>query len=140
MALKFSFLAVKFLSNTVHISPKIRSVVAFVLVFLVVVLLVRLIAWGLEQILKDFSLNSVNKIVGGILQALVGLYILCVFIWFLNKWDVIPKSQKEDSYVYPYLSNLAPSVIEFSGTIVPYFKGTFNSFEELLDKQAASNS
>lgn len=133
-ALKFSYIAVKFLSGSLHLGPKAMAIAAFVLVFALVVLLVRLIAWALEAVLKSFSLNLVNQIVGGCLHALVSLYILCVFIWFVNKWDVISLEQKRTSHVYGYIADLGPTVVDYTGKAVPAIRHLFDDFDELISR------
>lgn len=135
-ALKFSYTVVKMLDGFADLSPQTLAIIAFALVFLLVLTLMKLIAWGLEQILKSFSLNLPNQVAGGVLHALIGLYVLCVFIWFLNKLDVFPQKQKETSHVYPYIANMAPAVVEASGKVVPMFKDTFARFDELFTKKA----
>ncbi|MCW3125403.1 MAG: colicin production protein [Bacteroidetes bacterium] len=132
VALKFSYVAVKFLNGMIHLSPKAMSVVSFIVVFILIVLLVRLIAWGLEQILKSMSLNLTNQLIGGVIYSLIGLYALCVCIWFLNKWNVFPDSQKVSSHVYPYISDTGPKVVEYSGQIVPFFKNAFHDLDQLI--------
>ena len=131
-ALKFSYLAVKFLHTSLNLGPKALSIIAFILMFLMVVLLVRIVAWALEQVLKTFALNMVNQLVGGLIFSLIGLYLLCVMIWFLNKWNVFPDSQKMNSHVYAYIANLGPQVVEFSGKIIPMFKTAFHDMDELI--------
>jgi membrane protein required for colicin V production len=131
-ALKFSYVAVKFLNGTLNLGPKGMAIVAFILVFILIVLLVRVVAWALEQILKSFSLNLVNQLIGGTIFAVISLYILCIFIWFLNKWQVFPDHQKMTSHVYPYIANLAPTVVEYSGKVIPMFRNAFHDFEDLL--------
>lgn len=131
-ALKFSFLVVNMLHGFLHSSPKTLAIIAFIMVFLLVLLLVRLIAWGLENILKSFSLELPNKVIGGLLHALIGLYVLCVFIWFLNRLDVFPEHQKETSHIYPYIANLAPKVVDVTGKAIPALRNTFSNFDELF--------
>ena len=131
-ALKFSYVAVKFLNGVLHLGPKGMAIVSFVIVFLLIVILVRLIAWALEQILKSFSLNITNQIIGGLIYSLIGLYALCVCVWFLNKWNVFPDSQKVSSHVYPYIANTGPKVVEYSGHIVPFFRDAFHDLDELI--------
>lgn len=131
-ALKFSYMMVSLLHGFANLSPKTLAIIAFILVLALVVGLMKLIAWGLEQILKSFSMNLFNQIFGGILHSLVGLYVLCVFIWFMNRLDVFPASQKNSSHVYPYIANLAPHVMETSGRVIPMFKDTFGKFDELF--------
>jgi membrane protein required for colicin V production len=131
-ALKFSYLVLNFLHGLVHVGPKTLAIIAFILIFLFVLLLMRLVAWALEKLLKSFSLNLPNQVLGGLIHSLVGLYVLCVFIWFLNKLDVIPKHQKETSHIYPYVNNLAPKVVEVTGKVIPALRDTFARFDDLL--------
>jgi membrane protein required for colicin V production len=131
-ALKFSYLMINVLHGFAHLSPKTLAIISFVLILALVVGLMKLMAWGLEQILKSFSMNLFNQIFGGILHSLVGLFVLCVFIWFLNRLDVFPASQKNTSHVYPYIGNLAPRVVETAGKVVPMFRDTFGKFDELF--------
>jgi membrane protein required for colicin V production len=133
-ALKFSYVAVKFLHSSLSLGPKAMAIVAFIVMFLLIVLLVRVIAWALEQVLKTFSLNLVNQLVGGVIFSMISLYLLCVMVWFLNKWDVFPDHQKVSSHVYLYIANTGPAVVEFSGKIVPMFKTAFNDLDELIKK------
>lgn len=131
-ALKFSYKAVLLLQGFAHLSPKSLAVLSFVLILLFVLLLMKLIGWGLEQILKAASANLPNQVIGGVLHSLIGLYVLCVFIWFLDRLDIFPAAQKTHSHVYPYISNLAPAVVEWSGKIVPMFRDSFTGFDKLF--------
>lgn len=131
-ALKFSYLAVNLLHGTLHAEPKVLAIIAFILVFALVALLFKLVAWGLEQILQSFSLNLPNQIIGGFIHSLIGLYVLCVFIWFANQVDILPTSQKTSSHVYPYIANVGPRVVETTGKAIPYFRDAFDNFEHLF--------
>jgi membrane protein required for colicin V production len=131
-ALKFSYLVVNLLHGYLHMGPKALAIIAFLIIFLLVLTLMRLIAWGLEKLLKSFSLNLPNQVMGGLIHSLIGLYVLCVFIWFLNRLDVFPQRQKETSHIYPYIANLAPRVVEVTGKVVPMFRDTFERFDELF--------
>src|SRR5580698_7571754 len=73
-ALKFSYLVLNLLHGFVHLSPKTLAIIAFILVFLFVLALMRLVAWALEKLLKSFSLNLPNQVAGGIIHSLIGLY------------------------------------------------------------------
>ncbi len=132
-ALKFSYMMVNMLHRFISMGPKTLAIVSFILVFILVVLVLRLIAWGLEQILKTFALNLPNQIIGGIIHSLIGLYVFCVLVWFMNRLEVIPASQKSESHTYPYIANLAPQVVDISSQAIPMFKDTFAKFDTLFD-------
>lgn len=138
-ALKFSSFAVKIIHGALNTSHKTTAILAFLLVFIVVVLLVRFIAWGLEQILKSFSLNAVNQITGGAIHALIGIYIFCLFVWFLNKWKVLTDNEKAQSHVYKYVDSVAPDAMKMMGQVVPFIKTTFEEMETLVDENIQKN-
>ena len=134
-ALKFSYLVVNLLHGFVHMGPKALAIIAFIIIFLLVLALMRFIAWGLEKLLKSFSLDLPNQVMGGLIHSLIGLYVLCVFIWFLNRLDVFPIHQKDTSHIYPYIANLAPKVVEVTGNVIPLLKDTFAKFDELFARR-----
>jgi len=132
VALKFSYIAVKFLHTSLSLGPQALAIIAFILMFLLIVLLVRGVAWALEEILKSFSLNMINQLIGGVIFSLISVYVLCVMIWLLNRWNVFPDHQKMTSHVYPYIANLGPTVVDYSGRIVPMFRSAFHDLDELI--------
>lgn len=135
VALKFSYKAASFVKEKLDPDPTMTAVISFILVFVIVVLLVRFIAWALENILQSFSLNLPNKVIGGAIHAIVGIYVLCVLLWFVNKWGALPETQRTASHVYPYIDDMAPTVIDYSGKVIPMFKDAFHDFEELLEEK-----
>lgn len=131
-AVKFSYLLIKYLKQWTGLSQKPLAIIAFVLVFLMVLVLVKMVIWLLETILKSFSLNTANKIAGGVLHALIGVYLFCVLLWFGKPWNLVPKNEQEMSHTYRYINNIAPDVMKWSGAVVPILKDTYNQFEGLL--------
>lgn len=134
-ALKFSSLMANFLKGVISAEPRTVAILSFVLMFILVLLLMKLIAWGLEQILKTFSLNLPNQIAGGLLHGCIGLFVFCIFIWFLNRLDALPENWKKDSKTYTYVEDLAPRLIKGAGAVLPVAKETFDQFDELFDTQ-----
>src|SRR5688500_3629226 len=73
-ALKFSYYVADLLKDYAHLGVKTLAIISFVLVLACVVGLMKLIAWGLEQILKSASMNLFNQVFGGVLHSLVGVF------------------------------------------------------------------
>jgi membrane protein required for colicin V production len=107
-AVKFSYIAMSYLKELTNLSGKSLSILAFVTVFVLIVIIVRLLAWILEQILKSFSLNFINQFAGGVVHSIVGVYVLCVLVWFGNKWDLISVAQRSTSHVYSLYRQFCP--------------------------------
>lgn len=132
IALKFSYLATSFIKNALNVDGKLLSIIAFSFVFVLTIIFIRLIAWGLEAILKSMSLNLINQLTGGLLHAFIAVYVLCVFIWFINKWNIISDKEKRESHTYGYINDFAPRVIDYTGKVLPMVKNIFAQYEQLL--------
>jgi uncharacterized membrane protein required for colicin V production len=103
-------------------------------VFILVLLMARLIAWILEQILKAISLNFANQISGALLHAAIGFYVMCIFTWYIDKMNVLPASQKEHSHTYPYVHEFAPTVMSYTEKAIPFLTDGYRQFEDLVKK------
>ena len=87
VALRFSYMAVKFLNGFMSLGPKGMSIAAFIIVFIIVVLLVKAVGWSLEQILKAASLDALNQVAGGVIHSLISFYVFCILTW-TYAWNV----------------------------------------------------
>jgi membrane protein required for colicin V production len=135
MALKFSYFATKFLKNLFDLGPQAMAIASFICVFVIVLGFMRLLAYILEEILKSFSLNLVNQLIGGAIYMFISVYVFAVLIWFTGKMDIISASQKKSSHTYAFVESLGPQVIYYTSGIVPAFRNAFNQFEELYKKK-----
>ena len=133
VALKCSAFAVRLIHGAFKTNHQLTVVLAFVLVFIAVVLLVRLVAWGLEQILKSFSLNTMNRLVGGAIYTVIGIYMFSLTMWFANQWGMITLQTKKESHVWKYVHMAAPEAMRAIGQVVPSVQQAFSEMEQLLD-------
>ena len=85
--------------------------------------------------LKALSLNLINKLAGGLLSIIIMLMIASTLIWFAEKSGFVSGGMKDSSISYPYLSSLAPIVIDYFGQIVPIFKDLFRDLDILFQKE-----
>lgn len=142
-AIRFSYIAIFYLKQWLDLSPQILSILAFVIILVLIILLAKLISVILETILKALLLNFANKLLGGVIHMLIGLYAFCILVWFGNQWGLIPDSQAQTSHAYRYIQNLAPAVVETTGKLIPLVKDSFSQYEKLLKeeyKKANENS
>jgi membrane protein required for colicin V production len=128
-ALKLSALAAEYIGRSVSVSQRWLPVLAFLAVFLVVVLLVRLGAKVLEKATEMMMLGWANRLGGVLFFALVYLFIFSIILFYATQLQVIKPSTSETSATYPFLYPYAPKVMEVMGAILPFFK---NMFGELL--------
>lgn len=114
-ALYFSDFAAGYISNWFNWSEQTVNLAAFAATFVGIVYLISMAGKFLTKVADMAFLGAINKILGGIFQALTVGFILSVVIMFMNSSDtmasIIPESQTEDSVLYPKVASLAPMVL-----------------------------
>ena len=111
-ALYFSDFAAGYISRWFDWSEQTVNLAAFAVTF---VGIVYLISTAGKLLTNMAFLGSINKILGGVFQALTVGFILSIVIMFMNSSpamsSIIPESQTEDSVIYPKVASLAPMVL-----------------------------
>ena len=108
-------------------------IVAFAVVFLAVVLLVRLGAKALEGVVNLATLGWLNKLGGVVFYALIYLFIFSVLLFYADKVGLIQPETKEASVSFPLLQPLAPYIMEGLGVVLPFFKNMFGELSAFFD-------
>ena len=132
-ALKLSAVAAEYIGQNVSISERWLPFIAFAVVFLIVVLLVRLGAKALEGVVNLATLGWMNKLGGFVFYALIYLFILSVLLFYTDQLNLINPETKEASVSFPLLQPLAPKIIEGLGVILPFFKDMFAELSGFFD-------
>ena len=139
-AVKLSTVAAYYIRNSVQISDRWLPVVAFMVVFLLVVFLVRLGAKAVEGFIRLAMLGWLNKIGGFILYALLYIFIFSTILFYGSQVGFIKQDSINASQTYAYIQPLGPKVIGWLGAVVPLFKNMFVELEhffESVSKKAA---
>ena len=131
-AVKLSAALAGYLKDSVHVSTRWLPVLAFVLVFLGVVLLVRGGARLIEAALDLAMMGWLNKLAGVLLYALVYTIILSVLLFYAVQVHLISGSTRSSSIIYPIIRPWGPVVIDGFGKLVPWFKGMFTQLEDFF--------
>ncbi|MDB5196677.1 MAG: colicin production protein [Flaviaesturariibacter sp.] len=137
-ALKLSTAMAAYLGENISISQRWLPVVAFIAVFVIVLLLVRLGAKAIEAAVRLVMLGWLNRIGGVLFFALLYLFVFSILLFYSDSLHLINESTKTDSQTYPYLQPLAPKIINGLGAILPFFKNMFaelSSFFENVSKK-----
>ncbi len=101
----------------------------FIVIFIGVVLLVRLLGSLVRASLDKSFLGSVDQALGGALGVFRTLFMVSVVLWIFDSLKLTPRDEwVEDSWLYPFTANLAPTLADWSGQFIPWFKEVFRSF------------
>lgn len=119
------------LSLYYEIDNRILPYVAFGVVFVVIVLLVRLLGSLLKSSLEKSTLGKADQAAGALLGALKTIFMVSVILWITDSLSIqLPGHWREDSGLYAFIANFAPKTTQWIGTFVPSFSDLFGSGAE----------
>lgn len=133
LAVKFSFLAAPFLHQHFALSAGEASIAAFIFVLVGAILLIRLVGKTIQKTLETVKLGFVNRAGGMLLYLLIYLAITSVFIFYLEKLDILHPETTSKSFTYSWLAPWGPGILDWLGNWIPVFKDMFEKINEWLD-------
>lgn len=110
------------------------QIVSYIILFVGVVLLVRMIAKALEATLKAAMLGWVNKTIGGLLYGLLGAVIWSALLWLGTEMHFVTEQHISESKTYQYINPIAPWVADKVGNLIPMIKNVFADLEVFFSK------
>jgi len=116
-AIKFSSYFGGYIDNWFQPDPKHLKVLSFALTVLRVVIIVRLIGWGLDKLVKAVALGFVNRLLGVVFNVMTWAFLLSVLISIADSSEytknIINEKHKDESVLYRPLSKVAPLVFPY---------------------------
>ncbi|MBS1596641.1 MAG: CvpA family protein [Bacteroidetes bacterium] len=135
-AIKLSAVVADHLRADAHIHSKWLPIIAFILVFVAVVVLVRWIANLIETALDFAMLGWLNKIGGVILYVSLFIAVYSIVLFYGTHAHIISKETISSSKVYSFVEPWGPAIIDGVGAIVPLFKNMFKELEDFFSDMA----
>jgi membrane protein required for colicin V production len=108
-------------------------ILAFAIVFFVVILLVRLGAKAIERGLRMVMLGWLNKLGGMVFYFLLYFFIFSILLFYATQLHIIKPETVQTSVTYPIIYPMAPVVMDVLGSIIPFFKNMFAQLEDFFD-------
>jgi membrane protein required for colicin V production len=138
-ALKLSAVVAEYLGNSVNISHRWLPVLAFFLVFLIVVLLIRLGARMLEGVTSAIMLGWLNRLGGVLFYAIIYFMVYSIILFYATNLGVIKPETAQASVTYGFIQPMAPKIMDTLGLAIPFFKNMFDRllqfFQNVSDKK-----
>jgi membrane protein required for colicin V production len=106
-AFMFSGLAETYLKGVLNLSPRVLSIIAFVLIFSLVVLLINLGARIIEKVIGLTPIGWLNRLGGIFFYVLLYALIFSVMIYFAEKVRLVSEETVSSSKVYPWVKPVA---------------------------------
>jgi len=131
-AIKLSVLVAGYAREHTHISSRWLPVLAFLLVFIVVVIGVRAGGRLAEKAVDLALLGWLNKLAGVLLFAVLYTIILSVLLFYAVQVHLVSTGTLSSSVTYSFISPWGSVVINEFGKFIPWFKGMFAQLEDFF--------
>jgi len=131
-AIKLSVVTASWLKDAIHVAAKWLPVIAFAVVFIIVVLLVRLGAKALEKTAEFVLLGWLNKLGGIFLYIILYTVILSVLLFYAEKVNLVQPATLASSKTYEFIKPWGPKAINAIGSLIPVFKDMFQQLEDFF--------
>jgi membrane protein required for colicin V production len=125
-AVKLSAAVAGYIGETVKVSEEWLPVIAFAVVFIAVVILIRLGANAIENAIEVVMLGWLNKLAGILLYVTIYTLVFSVLLFYAEQIKIIQPATIEESVTYSYVQPWGPKVIDGLGSVVPFFKDMFD--------------
>ena len=132
-ALKLSHLFATWLLEKGWVTSGWAQLLSYIVLFIGVMLLVRLIGKAIQSSLEAVMLGLVNKIIGGLLYAFVTAVLWSSLLWIGTKMGLISPETIAASKTYTYFEPVAPWVYANIGRVLPFAKDIFSDLQQFFD-------
>ena len=135
-ALKLSATVAIWLQGHSSINSKWLPFLAFVIVLVSVIFIVKLAAKAIHEVVKALLLGWADKLGGAILYVFIYTLIYSVILFYATNIHLINDNMIESSQTYGFVEPLGPKVIGRIGEWLPWFKDMFKELENFFQPKA----
>lgn len=107
---------------------------AYVIVFVLIVLLVRMGAKLLQRSLEMVALGWLNRLTGALLYALLVSFVFSAALWLVDRTGLLSAEVKTTSVTYAFIAPIAPKVCAVLGAVLPFAKHIFGDLAAFFDQ------
>lgn len=125
-AMKLSTWVADWLKNSTSISASWLPFIAFALVMIGVVLLVRLGALAIHSALKMAMLGWLNRLAGILLYAALFITVYSIVLFYAGQMHLLKTETFTTSQTYRFIQPWGPKAIDLFASLIPWFKGMFD--------------
>lgn len=112
-----------------HLIPYI----AFVLLFIGILLVINLLGNAVKKALDLTLLGSLDNFAGAIVGILKWGIAISIFLWLTHTVGFqIPENTQEGSLLYPFIEPLGPKTIKVISSAIPYMGDLIESIRDLI--------
>ena len=115
-----------------EVNGNLLPYLTFILIFIGIILLVNLIGKMLKRVLDMTLLGSFDAFAGALVGLLKWIFGVSVILWLTTNVGLLIPDYINDSLLYPYIINIAPSVVGYVAILWPLAEDLFHPIKELV--------
>lgn len=131
-ALKLSAVVAVHLHEKMNVSGYWLPFIAFLIVFVAVVFLVRFGASLVKKAVSIAFLGWADSLAGIVLYAVMYLMVFSVILFFGTRIHIISAEARAASHTYSFIEPFAPKVMSLLGKAIPFFSHMFSDLSRFF--------
>lgn len=136
-AFQFVDWGIQFISQFMEISSRLLPVVAFIAIFVAILISVYLLGSFIKATFHITPFGIIDSFLGGLVGVLKWSLVISLCFWLIAVLEFdLNNEQFESSIVFPYVLSLAPYFLDFLGILIPYFQELLESIKALFTAEA----
>jgi membrane protein required for colicin V production len=132
-AVKLSAVFAIHMKSDLHITSRWLPLIAFILVFVLVIILISWTGRLVEKLIKWVLLEWLNKLGGILLFIVLYFSVYSIILFYGTETGFISKRAANESSYYHLLAPFGPGVIRFITHFIPFGKDMFSALEGFFD-------
>lgn len=142
LSVLFGFMAAARFSPTVSTmlqdyfdgNKSLMFLVAVVLTFMLTLILFRMLANGLENMLEAVNINFINQFMGGVISMMFFIFLYSAMVKFADNSRLIEPETKEQSITYTILEPLPEVAWDLGQNVWPIFQEFWQYALDVMDQ------
>lgn len=108
-------------------------ILAFLMIFIGVILLVNVVGRILKGILDMTLLGGLDSFSGAVLGLIKWAFAISIVLWLGQSIELsVPEDMEEGSYMYPIIASMAPFVFDQLAVYLPFIQEMFDTLKGLI--------
>ena len=135
-AMFFSESVAESLSDAIHVSQEYLALIAFILTFVVFMIVIRYLGRLISGLVEAIHLGFIDKIGGLVFGILKGALLVSIFIMVLNIFgygDVVNKDVRKESFLYVKTENIANVLYKNQDLVKDSMRKSFDRGMDIFD-------
>ena len=135
---KLLHVGIRFLNSQFGDFSHLIPYVAFILIFVAILVLVNLLGKAIKGAIDLTLLGSLDNFAGAILGAFKWAIALSLLLWLTHTVGFrIPEETRHASQIYPLIEPLGPKTIQVISSFIPYTGDLIQAIKDLIEPPPA---